>query len=113
MPIDPLRRELVRVCEASPEWDRRVAVLQVTEAGERAMQLRALVSAADACRTWDLRCRVREALVGYVQRDYPELLPRVRADIRVAPVRAEGEDDDPVLGSVSDPRIGGAGPMGL
>jgi small-conductance mechanosensitive channel len=85
MPVEPLRAELQRLCVAAPEWDGRVAVLQVTEAGERAMQLRALVSASDAGRTWDLRCRVREGLLAFVQREYPDYLPRVRADNRVEP----------------------------
>jgi small-conductance mechanosensitive channel len=93
MPVELLRAELARVCGAAPEWDRRVAVLQVTEAGERAMQVRALVSAADAGRAWDLRCRVREALVAYVQREYPGYLPRVRADSRIEP--RGGEADQP------------------
>lgn len=68
-------------------WDERrlVVPLQVTEARERAMQLRALVSAADAGRLWDLRCRVREALVAFVQHEFPEYLPRVRADSRMEP----------------------------
>ena len=99
MPVEPLRAELQRVCAGAPEWDGRVAVLQVTEAGERAMQLRALVSAPDAGRAWDLRCRVREALVGFVQREYPGYLPRVRADSRVATGGEDGDDpqrgDDP------------------
>ena len=52
----------------------------IDEASERAMQLRVLVSAADATRQWDLRCRVREALIDYIQRDYPEYLPRIRTE---------------------------------
>jgi small-conductance mechanosensitive channel len=91
MPVEPLRAELARICAAAPDWDRRLALLQVTEAGERAMQLRALVSAADAGRMWDLRCMVREALVAFVQREYPEYLPRVRADSRMEPSSGEGE----------------------
>jgi hypothetical protein len=93
MPVEPLRAEFARVCAAAPEWDRRVAVLQLAEAGERAMQVRALVSAADAGRAWDLRCRVREALLAYVQRECPAYLPRVRADSRVEP--GGGERDGP------------------
>lgn len=85
MPVESLRAELRRVCEAAPEWDGRVATLQVTEAGERAMQVRALVSAPDAGRAWDLRCRVREALLAFMQREHPDCLPRVRADGRLEP----------------------------
>ena len=76
-----LRSELERVCKAAPEWDGRVAMVQVTDTNERAMQLRALVSAADASRAWDLRCRVREALIDYLQCENREALPRLRAEL--------------------------------
>lgn len=109
MPVEPVRAELRRVCEAAPEWDGRVAVLQVTEAGERALQLRALVSAADAGRTWELRCRVREALVAFVQREFPDYLPRVRSDSRVE--QAGDEPRDP-RSPPADPRGGAAAGLG-
>jgi small-conductance mechanosensitive channel len=83
MPLQPLRDELQRACEASPHWDKRLAMLQVTEAGPQAMQLRCLVTAASAPAAWDLRCEVREALVGFVQRDYPQYLPRGRGELEV------------------------------
>jgi small-conductance mechanosensitive channel len=85
MPVEPLRAELRRVCEASAHWDGRTALLQVTDAGERAMQLRALVTAANAGKAWDLRCEVREALIDFVQREYPQCLPRQRAEARLEP----------------------------
>jgi small-conductance mechanosensitive channel len=78
LPLEPLREELARVCRDAPEWDGRVALIQVTDTSERAMQLRVLVSARDAGKAWDLRCRVREALVGYLQREWPQFLPRIR-----------------------------------
>ncbi len=79
--LEPLRAELTRVCKADPAWDGRVAIAQVVETSERAMQVRVLVSSADAPRGWDLRCRVREALIAYVQRTDPAGLPRLRADV--------------------------------
>ncbi|MYN13470.1 mechanosensitive ion channel [Pusillimonas sp. TS35] len=81
LPLAPLREELDRLCREAPEWDGRVCLLQVTEAGERAMQLRALVSAADSGLAWDLRCKVREGLVAYIQQHHPECLPRMRAEL--------------------------------
>jgi small-conductance mechanosensitive channel len=78
-PLEPLRAELKRVCEAAPEWDRRVAAIQVTDTNEHAMQVRALVSSADAARNWDLRCLVRERLIEFIRREYPAGLPRLRA----------------------------------
>jgi small-conductance mechanosensitive channel len=81
MPLAPLREELQRLCNEAPEWDRRVCVLQVTDANEHAMQLRALVSSTDSGRNWDLRCRVREGLICYVQAHHPDALPRWRGEL--------------------------------
>jgi len=33
-------------------------------------------------RTWDLRCYVREKLIDFLQNQYPECLPKTRAEIR-------------------------------
>ncbi|RQH07332.1 mechanosensitive ion channel family protein [Paraburkholderia dinghuensis] len=81
MPLAPLREELTRIVTNAPEWDGRVQVLQVTDANERAMQLRVLVSSRDSGLAWDLRCRVREGLLGFVNAQYPQFLPRTRAEM--------------------------------
>jgi small-conductance mechanosensitive channel len=81
MPLEPLRAELRRVCAAQHQWDGRVCLIQVTDASERAMQLRVLVSAADAGRAWDLRCIARERLIDFVRREWPQFLPRVRTEL--------------------------------
>lgn len=94
MPLAPLREALKAACENSPHWDKRLALLQVTEAGEKAMQLRCLVTAASAPAAWDLRCHVREHLIDFIQREYPGFLPRHRAELdsveRVAPSAKSG-----------------------
>ncbi len=82
VPVDEVRSELRRLLEANHLWDRRVCVLQVTDAKDHTIELRALVSAADASILWDLRCAVREALIRFLQERYPEHLPRTRADVR-------------------------------
>lgn len=79
LPLQPLREEAQRVCEASPAWDGRLCKLQVTDSNERAMQVRVLVSAASSGDAWELRCTVREALIDFVQREHPGSLPRLRA----------------------------------
>jgi small-conductance mechanosensitive channel len=81
LPLEPLRREAERLCEEAPEWDRRLCLLQVVDASERAMQLRLLVSAGDSSLAWDLRCRLREGLINFVQREYPDHLPHIRAEM--------------------------------
>ena len=59
-------------------WDGRVKVLQVTDTTDKVIQLRALASAKDASTAWDLRCYLREQMIGFIQREYPESLPRLR-----------------------------------
>ena len=81
MPLAPLREAAQRACEASPEWDKRLCLLQVVEAGERSMQLRVLVTSFNSSLNWDLRCKVREALVDCMQRDWPQHLPLMRAEL--------------------------------
>jgi hypothetical protein len=81
VPVDALRAELTRLLKASPHWDGKVNVLQVTDAKEHTLELRALASAADASLAWDLRCEIREKLVAFIQQTYPESLPRFRASL--------------------------------
>jgi small-conductance mechanosensitive channel len=77
-PVEPVREEARRLVEAMPEWDRRVFNVQVTEANDRAMQLRVLVSAASAGKSHDLRCKLREGLIAFLAREYPQCLPVTR-----------------------------------
>jgi len=81
VPIDAIRAELQRILEGSEWWDRKVCVLQVTNTSERAVELRALMSAEDASLAWNLRCHVREKLVEFVRTNYPQALPRLRAEL--------------------------------
>jgi small-conductance mechanosensitive channel len=80
--MDALRAEFKSILESSPLWDHKVAVLQVTDAKERSVEVRGLVSARDAGSSWDLRCDVREKLIAFLQRNHPESLPRMRATIQ-------------------------------
>ncbi|MGH7314386.1 MAG: mechanosensitive ion channel family protein [Candidatus Rokuibacteriota bacterium] len=84
VPLGPLRREFARILEESSHWDRKVKVLQVTDAKEHTLELRALASAADASTAWDLRCEVREKLIEFLQKNYPESLPRLRGELQTA-----------------------------
>jgi len=81
VPIDEVRQELARILRASPLWDGKVGELVVTNTSERAMELRALMSAVDSGTAWDLRCEVREKLIEFVRREHPHSLPRVRAEM--------------------------------
>jgi small-conductance mechanosensitive channel len=81
VPIDKLREELTRVLKSDKNWDGKVNVLQVTDSTEKTMEIRALMSAADSPSAWDLRVNVREKLIDFLQKNYPESLPKSRIDI--------------------------------
>jgi small-conductance mechanosensitive channel len=78
IPVEALREEFTRVLEASPLWDKRVNSLQVTNLSEHTMEIRCLLSASDSSRQFDLRCLVREKMVAFVQKNYPDAFPRTR-----------------------------------
>jgi small-conductance mechanosensitive channel len=80
-PIDEVRQELDRLAHESKLWDHNVVNLQVVDATENTIQLRLLATASDASRAWDLRCELREKLIGYLQREHPDCLPRHRLEI--------------------------------
>ena len=85
VPVDAIRREAKRLCEGSANWDRRVCVVQVTDASERAMQLRILVSSGGSGLNFDLRCQLREGLIDFIQREFPTALPTLRAHLEPRP----------------------------
>src|SRR5882724_11763561 len=78
-PIGELRKELKRLVENNPKWDRKVCGLQVTDTKQSTIEVRALVSSTDPGKVFDLRCEVREGLIEFLCRNYPESLPRQRS----------------------------------
>jgi small-conductance mechanosensitive channel len=78
VPLGELRKELKRLVENNPKWDRKVCGLQVTDTKQSTVEVRALVSSNDPGKAFDLRCEVREGLIQFLQGHHPESLPRVR-----------------------------------
>lgn len=78
VPFDKLREELTRILNSTDLWDGKVNVLQVTDAKAQSVEIRALMSAVDSPTAWDLRVLVREKLIGYLQKNFPESLPHTR-----------------------------------
>jgi small-conductance mechanosensitive channel len=85
VPVQAVREELKRILEQSGDWDGEVCVVQVTDSTEKTMAVRALMSARDASRLWSLRCQVREKLIDFIQREFPESLPRFRGEFSEKP----------------------------
>lgn len=89
VPLDELRAEFERIVEAQPLWNKRVKKMQITEARERSLEVRFLMTADTPSRTFDLRCEVREALVRFLRTRYPQALPaRVHTEVEPLPALA-------------------------
>jgi small-conductance mechanosensitive channel len=80
VPVAEVREELQRIVKSSQLWKGEVCGLQVTDASEHAIQIRALMDARDSGAAWDLRCYVREKLIDFLQHRYPQCLPRLRGE---------------------------------
>ena len=76
--VGRIRRKIEEAAAANPRWDKRVAILQVTEHRAEALELRALLSARNAGDAFDLRCDVREAVMKFLRDEMPQALPRNR-----------------------------------
>lgn len=81
IPFNALREELDRILETTPLWDRKVKVLQVSDAKEHTVETRILVSAKNSPIAWDLRVYVREKMIEFIQKNYPDSLPKTRVEM--------------------------------
>jgi small-conductance mechanosensitive channel len=81
VPVDELRSEFTRILEESDLWDGQTNVMQVTNATDQSLEIRALMSTVDSPTAWDLRVLVREKLISFLQQNYPGSLPRTRIEM--------------------------------
>src|SRR3546814_7598636 len=100
--VGRIRAHLEEVVRANKNWDGRVVGLQVTELYADQMELRALVSAADAGKAFDLRCDVREAMMAFITSEMPEAMVRRRGDLRISADRSQSANG----GSAADRKSG-------
>ncbi|RAK63761.1 mechanosensitive ion channel family protein [Phenylobacterium kunshanense] len=80
-PVPAIREKLEDILAGSPHWDGKTAVVQVTDARERTMEVRILASARDSGAAFDLRCEIRERMIAWLNADHPHALPRERFDV--------------------------------
>jgi small-conductance mechanosensitive channel len=80
IPVEAVREKFKEIVSKSPDWDGKVCGVQVTSATDKTIEMRGLVSALDASKAWDLRCYAREKMLEFLQKEYPQCLPRVRIE---------------------------------
>lgn len=83
VPMEAVREEFKRLLEATPLWNGRVQVIHVTEAKEYSMMLRLLMSADNSGILFDLRCYIRENMIAFLNKNYPESFAKVRGEYRL------------------------------
>jgi small-conductance mechanosensitive channel len=79
-PVERIRAKVVEITQASQLWDGDVLKLHVTSATDSSMELRVIASARTSGDTFDLGCEIREKLIGWMQREIPTALPRMRQE---------------------------------
>ncbi len=80
-PLDAMRQELARLLNGNPLWDGKASDLQVTDVKENTIEVRILLSSTNSGNTFTLRCQVREGMITFLQKNYPEALPRTRLEV--------------------------------
>mgnify|MGYP000182060887 FL=1 len=109
VPVDALRQKFTALLKDNPLWDQRVNVVQVTNADRHTMEIRALASARNASEAWDLRCQVREGLITFIQKEYPESLPRTRVEWAPFKEGTNAQNGAPEFTSQGEPSGGEGG----
>lgn len=102
--IAPIRDEYARQVSAHPLWDERAQVVQVTDTQADAIEVRLLMSAADAGSLFDLRCAMREGMLDWIRRNQPDAIVRRRI-VAEEPFAMTVRDDR----AGADQRLVGAG----
>ena len=103
-PMTAMREEFLRRVHAHPLWDRKEASLLVTDVREDVIEVRAMMTAADAWQLWDLRCAMREGMLAWLVAHHPEALPTRRL-LEAAPMP---EGPPPPAATTSPPAPVGA-----
>ncbi len=79
-PMDIIRQKATEFVADSGSGEAKVTSIQVTNATPQAIEVRILVVAASPGITSNVCADVRERLIGYLQKEHPEALPRQRSE---------------------------------
>jgi hypothetical protein len=80
-----MRSEFNNILAGTDLWDKRVSALQVTNSTDQSVEIRILASAANSANTFSLRCLIRERMIQFLQKNYPDSLPRTRMELNKLP----------------------------
>ncbi|NGX62129.1 MAG: hypothetical protein K940chlam9_01623 [Chlamydiae bacterium] len=78
VPVEEIRKKTGAIIESCPHWNKNLWKLHVTDFSEQTVQIRIIATADDTPTGFELRAYIREKLIDYIQRMYPQALPCIR-----------------------------------
>lgn len=79
-PVKELRQKFLQIINDNALWDKQIAELLVTKTDASSVEVRVSFSAKNATDVWDMRCDIREQLIEFIQKKYPNSLPKIRRE---------------------------------
>jgi len=76
--VESIREVLPDMLKNNPDWDSRFWNVQVTKVTEQYKEIRILLTSSDASKNWDLRAKIREDLIDYININYPDTFAKIR-----------------------------------
>jgi len=76
--VETIRNILPDLLKDNPDWDKRFWNVQVTKVTEQYKEIRILLTSSDASKNWDLRAKIREELIDFINVNYPETFAKIR-----------------------------------
>jgi len=78
VPVEHLREHLKEILTQCSYWNRRVLKMHVTDCTAQAVEVRIIASANNSSDTFELKAYIREKLIQFLQKNYPDALPCLR-----------------------------------
>ena len=78
LPVEKIRPVFEEWVKQSPLWDGRSVGMVVTEADDKSMVIRGVMSARNSGDSFDLECEIREKLIKHIRENHPGCLPKIR-----------------------------------
>lgn len=100
-PVDLIRHKAIDLVSQSGRPDTEVANVQITNLRPDCIELRVLIRSDSPGKASDACAELRERLIGYLQREHPEALPRQRSQT-VAAVSLSGAAPAPAAVAPAD-----------
>ncbi|KAG9303620.1 hypothetical protein G9A89_018516 [Geosiphon pyriformis] len=101
IPLEDLRKQFMEDLQKSEQWDHRNASLDIFEAKENALQLRAKMTANNLKDGNKLKVLMREKLINYLVVNFPAYLPHARME--KVPTRSGDDNMTRLIARMGDP----------